>query len=228
MCYYCIQIPRLNLGKNKQKNQQIVNIIMNRKELTAMFKKYGVPVVKTGKLGQEFNELLSMHKRKEVAVTGLKDELYVHIGVVIVDIIYMGHPDTEFPLRLIEKERVGKNGRMACHRSDGVGKKIYIDETPETAAVRCLEEKLGFMGSIDKLKPKRCLDQGYRELSVTLDAKIAGLRVITQKYRFEVVMPDEFYKPQGYEIRRRKTNGDEVTSVFEWIAIHSSRRHKHA
>ncbi len=197
--------------------------LMKKKELTAQFNRYHANIPASN----ELDDLLAAINRKELDTHGLKDELYIYIRVVILDIKHLKHPETEFAERLIEKERLCKKGKIPFHRSDGVGKKIYTDETPEEAAVRCLEEKIGFVGSIDRLKPRAVHDKTKEISLASFDKRIAGLRIITHKHRFEVFIPDELYDPTGYKIKRRRKDGEEVTSVFQWIPISTGKKPKH-
>lgn len=115
-------------------------------------------------------------------------------------------------LKLTEERQVYKDGRVRKRAADlrmSVGEKMRKGETPEAAARRALAEDLGIHdGELALLPSKEPFEQ------TSPSKAFPGLFTRYTSHRFDLFLPGEYYRAEGYE----KRQPDKTTS-FVWKKI---------
>lgn len=177
-------------------------------ELTTLLHACGVPIVEWGKgeaksitnLANEIAQGESFIFQEGMSLTRL-------CHVIRISILYS--PREGGTLMLIEDRQVfNEDGRSRSRRNKGfigsLWEKIKFREDPLVAARRCVKEELGM--DISLLVPKVAKVEETQN-----SASYPGLPTRYTFSDFEIVVPHELFKPEGYIEK-----GAILTSYFVW------------
>ena len=194
--------------------------------LRRLLKKFGIPL-------EEWGNKADFTKKPEDLLQEIKDGesiLYSQEGKGLIRDVKKAAVDVVFnnngePLRLYqiysEKEgRIRRRGISEANKKtfDGLMGKLLPEEDPEVAAVRELEEEI-LDTVIDALPPSLTQEERSQltwpspEIDERISSGFPGLLTKYTIYRFNFILPDRFFRSEGYKTVDK--NGFVVELVWE-------------
>jgi len=177
---------------------------MNKKKLLKLLKKYKIPLKLwgTGEAKTLDHLIAEISSGEAVLEEGEGGLLRVALGVCL-DVFYK---NKNVVYKLIEEKQVYKDGRVRRRGlPTSIGEKLKPNEDPIFAAYRALFEELGIKIRLVLLERPGIIKGPVPSIS------FPGLKTKYIFSVFEVWLPKEFYKPEGYI-----ENQSDKSSHFIW------------
>ena len=181
-------------------------------ELKRLLKKFGIPLEEWGNKAEftkKPEDLLEEIERGESILCSQEEEgLKRYVKKVAVDIVYSNDGKL---LRLYQiysekKGRIRRRGISEVNKKtfDGLMGKLLPEEDPDIAAERELEEEI--LKAVKDVSPPNLTEKERSQLtrpSPKIDERISngfpGLLTEYTIYRFIFLLPDRFFRPEGYK-----------------------------
>jgi len=159
--------------------------------IVELLRRHQVPYENWGTAeAKTLSHLLAELEAGECRLLIVGDTLTRHASGAVVD-VYCDGPGGR--LKLVEDRQVFRDGRTKRRNLDtSIGEKIKPGEHPQVAAHRALAEELGIT------VPLSLTNLGNRRKGPVPSVAFPGLATIYDMYAFEVTLPPELVKPEGY------------------------------
>lgn len=164
---------------------------MDRDSLQTFLEAHNISLQKWG-MGEAktLDHLLAEINTGEVIITVKDCRVIRTISTAAVNVYYA---EETRRLLLVEDRQVFSDGRIRRRNlSTSLGEKVKSGETPEVTAQRAVEEELGVRENLTFI-PKPVIEKPSLP-----SESFPGLSVVNVLYRFDVFLPAQFYKPEGY------------------------------
>jgi len=164
---------------------------MEQDKVVALLRRHNVPVEVWGTAeAKTLGHLLAELEAGECRLVEQGDSLVRYAAGAVID-VYCDGPDGR--LKLIEDRQVFRDGRSKRRDLDtSIGEKMKPDEHPQVAAHRALTEELGIT------VPLSLVPLGTRRKGPVPSVAFPGLVTVYDMHRFEVTLPQELVRPDGY------------------------------
>lgn len=164
---------------------------MNRDSLRAFLEAHSIPIQKWGKGEAKTLDHLLAEINTGEATIAVKDSRVIRmIATAAVNVYYTEGAGN---LLLVEDRQVFCDGQIRRRNlNTSLGEKVKVGEKPEEAAQRALEEELGINENLS------FISESVLEKPLLPSESFPGLYVTNVLYRFDVFLPAQFYRPEGY------------------------------
>jgi hypothetical protein len=163
---------------------------MTPEELEETLRKYNIPFYTWGQFGgKNFEELLTELNTGESWLVESDGRIYRRVECAALDVFY--HHESGRKLYLKETLHLVGGKERKRKRKWSIYEKKRLEETPLACARRALQEELGITAKLplhgSQLKYEECESTSFR-----------GLWCSYAFHPFEVYLPEEWYRPEGY------------------------------